>query len=66
MKIGDKVKSSGKYADIQSRFGDSTQTVRFIANSPVVKKKMVWLECGGGAFMADGFEVVSGGDEIHS
>ena len=58
MKEGDKVKSNGKYPDIQRKFGDTVQTVRCVGSIPSCKKQMVWLECGGGGFMADGFSVV--------
>ena len=58
MKEGDKVKSNGKYRDIHARFGDSVQTVRCVGTIPSCKKPMVWLDCGGGCFMADGFDVV--------
>lgn len=61
MKEGDKVKSNGKYADIQRKFGETVQTVKFVGCIPSCKKPMVWLECGGGCFMADGFDVVKGG-----
>lgn len=60
MKEGDKVKSNGKYRDIHAKFGDAIQTVRFVGNIPSCKKPMVWLECGGGCFIADGFDVVGG------
>ena len=61
MKTGDKVKSNGKYADIQRKFGDTVQTVKFVGTIPSCKMPMVWLECGGGCFIADGFDVVEGG-----
>ncbi len=60
MKEGDKVISNGKYADIQHRFGDAVQTVRFVGSLPGNPKPMVWLECGGGCFCADGFKIVKG------
>ena len=55
---GDKVKSNGRYEDIQRRFGDSVQTVLCVGDIPGCKKPMVWLKCGGGCFCADGFDVV--------
>ncbi len=61
MKAGDKVKSNGKYCDIAEKFGDAIHTVRYVAKIPSCKKPMVWLDCGGGCFCADGFDVVEGG-----
>jgi hypothetical protein len=61
MKPGDKVKSNGRYRDIQAKFGDTVQTVKFVGTIPSCNRPMVWLECGGGGFMADGFSVVEGG-----
>jgi hypothetical protein len=58
MKEGDKVRSNGKYRDIQAKFGDAVHTVRAIGSIPSCKQKMVWLDCGGGGFLADGFDVV--------
>ena len=55
---GDKVRSNGKYADIQRKFGDTVQTVKHVGKIASCPFPMVWLECGGGGFMADGFEVV--------
>lgn len=65
MKAGDKVKSSGKYRDIQAKFGDTVQTVKQVGAIPSCNKQMIWLDCGGGAYMADGFTVVeeAGGKE---
>lgn len=60
MKEGDKVKSNGKYADIQRKFGDTVQTVKYVGKIPSCKQDMVWLKGGGGCFMADGFTVVEG------
>lgn len=58
IKEGDKVKSNGKYRDIQDRFGDTSHTVVAVGTIPSCKKPMVWLDCGGGGFMADGFSTV--------
>ena len=59
---GDKVKSNGRYQDLDAKFGDTVQTVRYVGEIPSCKKPMVWLECGGGCFCADGFTVVEGDD----
>lgn len=61
MKEGDKVKSNGKYPDIDAKFGDTIQTVLCVGKIPSCKTPMVWLTCGGGCFIADGFDVVEGG-----
>lgn len=61
MQEGDKVRSNGKYRDIQAKFGDTVHTVTAVGCIPSCKKPMVWLDCGGGGFMADGFDVVKGG-----
>ena len=58
---GDKVKANGRFPDLLAKFGDTVQTVRYVGTIPSCKRQMVWLECGGGAFMADGFDVVEGG-----
>ena len=58
MREGDKVRSNGKYRDIQAKFGDAVHTVIAVGSIPSCKKQMVWLDCGGGGFLADGFEVV--------
>lgn len=58
IKEGDKVKSNGKYADIQRKFGDTVQTVKYVGKIPSCKQYMVWLVGGGGCFMADGFTIV--------
>ena len=63
MKEGDKVRSNGKYRDIQEKFGDTVHTVVAVGKIPSCKKPIVWLDCGGGGFMADGFKVVKGGAE---
>ena len=63
MQEGDKVRSNGKYRDIQETFGDTVHTVIAVGCIPSCKKPMVWLDCGGGGFMADGFKVVKGGAE---
>lgn len=55
---GDKVRSSGKYRDIHAKFGDTAHTVVAVGKIPSCKKPMIWLDCGGGGFMADGFDVV--------
>ena len=60
MKEGDKVRSNGRYRDIQTKFGDTIHTVRAIDSIPSCNKTIVWLDCGGGGFLADGFEVVKG------
>lgn len=61
MQEGDKVRSNGKYRDIQERFGDSVHTVMAVGEIASCPKPMVWLDCGGGCFMADGFSVVREG-----
>ena len=58
MKEGDKVRSNGKYRDIQTKLGDAVHTVVAVGSIPSCKKQMVWLDCGGGGFLADGFETV--------
>ena len=63
LKEGDRVMSNGKYPDLDAKFGDTIQTVRYVGEIPSCKKPMVWLTCGGGCFMADGFDVVEGGAE---
>ena len=63
MKEGDMVRSNGKYPDIQRKFGNTVHTVRCVGSIPSCGRPMVWLDCGGGGFMADGFEVVKGGAE---
>ena len=60
IKKGDMVKSNGKYSDIQRRFGDTPQKVKEVGTIASRPLPMLWLECGGGCFMADGFEVVEG------
>ena len=60
MQEGDKVRSNGLYRDIQAKFGNTVHTVRAIGSIPSCKQKMVWLDCGGGGFLADGFDVVKG------
>ena len=57
---GDKVRANGKYHDLSKKFGDKVQTVRYVGEIPSCRDPMVWLECGGGCFMADGFDVVEG------
>lgn len=59
IKEGDKVRANGKYADIQRRFGDAVHTVVVVGSIPSCKQPMVWLDCGGGCFMADGFDIVA-------
>lgn len=61
MKKGDKVRANGRYRDVRERFGDSVQTVREVGKIPSCRKLMVWLDCGGGCFVSDGFDVVKGG-----
>lgn len=58
IKEGDKVKSNGKYADIQRKFGDTVQTVKYVGRIASCKQDTVWLVGGGGCFKADGFTVV--------
>lgn len=59
---GDKVKSNGKYEDLDAKFGDTVHTVRYVGEIPSSRKPMIWLECGGGCFCADGFTVVMKGN----
>lgn len=60
MKIGDKVKSNGKYADINQKLGDVVLTIRHIGKIPSSEKTMLWLKDVAGCFSADGFEIVKG------
>jgi len=57
-KEGDMVKANTKYADIKERFGDTPHKVVAAGSIPSCKQLMVWLDCGGGGFLADGFDVV--------
>ena len=61
MREGDKVRSNGKYPDIDAKFGDEVHRVRAIGTIPSCGKPLVWLDCGGGCFVADGFSVVEDG-----
>lgn len=55
---GDKVKSNGKYEAIDAKFGDTVHIVRYVGE--ISRRPVIWLECGGGCFCADGFTVVKG------
>lgn len=60
LKVGDKVKSNGKYADINQKLGDVVLTIRHIGKIPSSEKTMLWLKDVAGCFSADGFEIVKG------
>lgn len=62
MKVGDKVRANDRYFDIKEKFGDKVLTVVAEQHQiPSFPKQMVWLDCGGGGFVADGFDVVDDG-----
>ena len=58
IKDGDKVMSNGRYEDIQRKLGNSVHTVVAVGSIPSCDSPLVWLDCGGGGFRADGFTVV--------
>ena len=58
IKPGDKVRSNGRYRDVHAKLGDTVQTVKYVGTIPSYSKQMLWLECGGGGFCADGFDIV--------
>lgn len=60
---GDKVKSNGRYADIQRKLGDGVHVVKHVGTIASCPFPLVWLDCGGGCFRADGFDVVNNNKE---
>lgn len=58
IEVGDKVVSNGRYRDIHERFGNTEHVVKYVGEIPSCREPMVWLDCGGGGFLANGFRVV--------
>lgn len=63
IKEGDMVRANSKYRDLQRKFGDSVHKVVAVGSIPSYPHTLVWLDCGGGACSADGFDIVEGGDK---
>jgi hypothetical protein len=63
IKEGDMVRSNGKYCDVQRKLGDCVHKVIAVGSTPSYPHTLIWLECGGGAYCAEGFAIVEGGSK---
>ena len=63
IKAGDIVRANSKYSDLQRKFGGTPHRVDFVSTIPSCSQPLIWLDCGGGGCMADGFDIVKGGND---